>query len=115
MQLPAPTRVNGGPPPDGGRLAGRPEGLARVRGAGFTILAMTPRGEVPLDEAAGRFCGAAGRVALLLGTEGEGLTEAALARSDVRVRIPIAAGVDSLNVNVAAAIALHRLGRVSMG
>lgn len=48
-------------------------------------------------------------VALLLGTEGEGLSEAALARADRRVRIGMAPGVDSLNVAMAAGIALHAL------
>jgi tRNA G18 (ribose-2'-O)-methylase SpoU len=48
-------------------------------------------------------------VALLVGTEGRGLTDAALDLADVRVRIPMASGVDSLNLSVAAAVALARL------
>ena len=47
--------------------------------------------------------------ALLLGTEGAGLPPALLARADHRVRIPMAGGVDSLNVAAASAIALHVL------
>ena len=47
------------------------------------------------------------KIALLLGTEGEGLSAAAEAMADVRVRIPIAPAVDSLNLAVAAGIALH--------
>lgn len=47
------------------------------------------------------------RVALLLGAEGPGLSDAALAAADRRVRIPLAAGVDSLNVATALAIGLH--------
>lgn len=50
-----------------------------------------------------------GRVALLLGTEGEGLTAAACARCDRVVRIPMAHGVDSLNVAAAAAVACYAL------
>jgi tRNA G18 (ribose-2'-O)-methylase SpoU len=46
-------------------------------------------------------------VAWLFGHEGNGLSEAALAAADVRVRIPIAEGVDSLNVAAAAGIALY--------
>jgi tRNA G18 (ribose-2'-O)-methylase SpoU len=46
------------------------------------------------------------RVALVLGAEGPGLSEAALATVDRRVRIPMAPGVDSVNVATAAAIAL---------
>ena len=47
--------------------------------------------------------------ALIVGTEGDGLTAAAAAAADHRVRIPISERVDSLNVAVAAAIAMHRL------
>jgi tRNA G18 (ribose-2'-O)-methylase SpoU len=55
------------------------------------------------------------RVAFLVGAEGPGLSPAALATADLRVRIPIAAGVDSLNVATAAAIAFHRLSLVDHG
>ena len=51
------------------------------------------------------------RPALLLGTEGNGLSEAAQSQVKVRVRIPMTPGVDSLNVVTAAAIALSRLIR----
>ena len=51
------------------------------------------------------------RLALLLGTEGAGLSPAVLAEADVRVRIPLAPGVDSLNVAAAAAIAFYALRR----
>jgi tRNA G18 (ribose-2'-O)-methylase SpoU len=46
-------------------------------------------------------------VALLLGAEGAGLTDAALAASDLVVTVPMADGVDSLNVATAAAVAFH--------
>ncbi len=49
-------------------------------------------------------------VALLLGAEGPGLTDTALAASDVVVPIPMADGADSLNVATAAALAFHALG-----
>ena len=49
------------------------------------------------------------RTALLVGAEGPGLTGAALAATDLRVRIPMALGVDSLNVATAAAIAFAQL------
>lgn len=51
-----------------------------------------------------------GRVVLLLGSERDGLTESSLSASTVRARIPMHAGIDSLNVGAAAAIALHALG-----
>ena len=49
------------------------------------------------------------KIALVLGTEGVGLSPAAQALADARVRIPLAADADSLNVAVAAGIALHLL------
>ena len=49
------------------------------------------------------------RVATIVGAEGPGLSPAALAAADRRVRIPMADGVDSLNVATAAAIAWQRL------
>ena len=50
-----------------------------------------------------------GRRAVLLGTEGDGLPGDLAARADLRVRIPMAGGVDSLNVAAASAIALFAL------
>ncbi|MFX7212903.1 TrmH family RNA methyltransferase, partial [Acinetobacter baumannii] len=49
------------------------------------------------------------RVALVVGAEGPGLTAAARERCARLVRVPMAAGVDSLNVATAAAVALHHL------
>jgi tRNA G18 (ribose-2'-O)-methylase SpoU len=88
-------------------------GLAEIRAAGFTLLALTPdQSAVPLDKLA-----AAGRVALLLGTEGDGLSSRWLAEADTAVCVPMnvgamALGVDSLNVVAAAAIACHELARL---
>jgi tRNA G18 (ribose-2'-O)-methylase SpoU len=48
-------------------------------------------------------------VALALGTEGQGLSDHMLSLADARVTIPMAPGVDSLNVGAAAAIACHLL------
>jgi tRNA G18 (ribose-2'-O)-methylase SpoU len=79
-------------------------GLARLAGAGFTIAALALRDDsVGLDELAGHL---PDRLALLLGTEGDGLSAASVAAADVVVRIPMAGGVDSLNVAAAAAVAL---------
>lgn len=84
-----------------------PESLDLLRAAGLAVAALTPAADaVPLGAT-----GLAGkRVALLLGAEGPGLTDAALAAADVRVRIPMAPGVDSLNVATAAAVAFHAVG-----
>jgi tRNA G18 (ribose-2'-O)-methylase SpoU len=82
--------------------------LTRVRAAGFTFVALTPREP---SETLETFVARprAPRVALIVGTEGAGLTPAVEAAADWRVRIPIAAGVDSLNLAVATGIALHAL------
>ncbi|HZN20236.1 MAG TPA: RNA methyltransferase [Micromonosporaceae bacterium] len=86
-----------------------PEGVADVRTAGFTVLALTPSADaIPiqrLSPAQRR------RTALMLGAEGAGLTEAAMRLSDARVAIPMRRGVDSLNVAAAAAVAFWELGR----
>ena len=91
------------------KFAHWPAGLAQVREAGFTVLAMTPAPDaVPIQRltAAQRE-----RAALLLGAEGPGLTPAAQRESDVRVVVPMRRGVDSLNVAAAAAVAFWELGR----
>jgi len=82
--------------------------LTRVRAAGFHLVALTPRPDATDLEAwtTGR---RGERVALLLGTEGAGLSAESEALADVCVTIPIRPDVDSLNVAVAAGIALHRL------
>ena len=51
------------------------------------------------------------RLAIILGTEGEGLEEETIDRCDYTVKIPMAAGVDSLNVAAASAVAFWELGR----
>ena len=53
------------------------------------------------------------RLALLLGTEGRGLSADALAAADLQVRIPMAPEMDSLNVAAAGAVALHWLSRIT--
>ena len=92
-------------------LPGWPDGgLGLLRAAGFTVLALTPnRPSVPLAELVPTEVVPTERVALLVGAEGPGLSEAALAGVDARVRIPMADGVDSLNVATAAAIAVYAL------
>jgi tRNA G18 (ribose-2'-O)-methylase SpoU len=86
------------------------DGLASLRGARFRLLALTP------DVSAAPLWAAepGPRTALLLGTEGDGLSSRWLREADQAVRIPMhpgaqAAGVDSLNVVAAAAIACQWL------
>ena len=82
-----------------------PAGVDQVRAAGFRVLAMTPSGQ-DLAEVS-----VEGRAALLLGAEGPGLTEAAMAASDLRVGLPMQRGVDSLNIAAAAAVGCWVVGR----
>ena len=51
------------------------------------------------------------RMALLLGAEGPGLSEATLAAADRRLRIPMSGTVDSINVGSAAAVGFYALGQ----
>ena len=84
-----------------------PAGLAELAAAGFTVLALTPDlaatplGDVVISDA--------DKLALLLGSEGSGLSVAALAAARERVRIPMTNGVDSLNVAAATAVACYAL------
>ncbi|MBA2608591.1 MAG: RNA methyltransferase [Actinobacteria bacterium] len=74
---------------------------------GVTTIALTPNATTALRDVN------ADRTALLVGNEGNGLTEAAMAMADVRAAIPMAKGVDSLNVATAAAVALAMLAQVT--
>ena len=84
-----------------------PAAIGDLRGLGFTTVSLTP---APHAEPLGVFVAQRPeRVALVLGAEGPGLSEGALAATERCVRIPMAAGVDSVNVATAAAIALSAL------
>ncbi|WP_433661577.1 TrmH family RNA methyltransferase [Nocardia sp. CA-128927] len=80
-----------------------PHGLDILRRKGFQIVALTPNpAAVNLATAM-----TGERVALLLGAEGPGLSEDAMRATDVRARIPMSPGTDSLNVATAAAMAFY--------
>lgn len=89
------------------RLEDWPDGAAQLHEAGFEIAALA------LDDGAVDLATYAQdppeRVALLLGTEGDGLSRPALASADTIVTIPMSRGVDSLNVAAASAVALWAL------
>ncbi len=86
-----------------------PASLDALRRAGFTVIGLTPgAGAIAIDHAAVDLPPAR-RVALVLGSEGDGLSARALRQCDTLVRIPMAPGVDSLNASAASAVALHRL------
>ena len=87
-----------------------PTDLKILRDNDFRLLAMTPSlhartlSEV-IDDMAD------GKVAVLVGAEGPGLTETVLRAADARVRIPMSRGTDSLNVATAAALAFYERTR----
>ena len=83
-----------------------PDGLDRLTESGWKVVALTPTGEATLDHLSGP-----GPWAVMVGAEGPGLSAPALERAHTRARIPMAGGVDSLNVATAAAIALYHLTR----
>lgn len=88
------------------RLDPLPDGLGILREAGFRLIALaadpgaTPIGRLEMSE----------RMALVLGAEGPGLSADTLAVVDETVHIPMRAGIDSLNVAAAAAIAAYVIG-----
>jgi tRNA G18 (ribose-2'-O)-methylase SpoU len=93
------------------RATNWPADLMTLKERGFRLLAMTPHSQAcALAEAM-----AAARddpIAVLVGAEGPGLTPATLRLSDVRVRIPMSRGTDSLNVATAAALAFYERVRL---
>lgn len=87
------------------RLTDWAGGLRELQGLGFTLVALTPdQGALPIAELP-----AAGRTALLVGTEGTGLSARWVAAADIAARIPMRNGIDSLNVASAVAIACYLL------
>ena len=81
--------------------------IAALRRDEWQVVALTPSADaVPLDEIS-----PAPKVALLLGSERAGLSEGAMQAADLRARIPMHAGVDSLNVANASAVACWQLRR----
>ena len=84
------------------RLPAWPEGIGTLHEHGFTVAALTLTDDaVSLDDFS-----APERLAMVLGTEGDGIATPTLAAVDLRVRIPMSGGVDSLNVAAASAVAI---------
>lgn len=85
------------------------KGMALLRAHGFRTAAMALREDsVGIDHPA---LLAEEKLAVILGTEGDGLADRTIADCDYTVRIPMAHGVDSLNVAAAGAVAFWQLGR----
>ncbi len=92
----------------GGELTDWPEkGMALLRAWGFRTAAMALRDDsVSIDDPV---LMAEDKLALVLGTEGDGLSARTIADCDYTVRIPMSHGVDSLNVAAASAVAFWQL------
>lgn len=89
-----------------------PADLQMLRDNDFRLIAMTPDPQADALVDVVDVLGAQ-KVAILVGAEGPGLTEMAMRASDVRVRIPMARGTDSLNVATAGALAFYERARQS--
>lgn len=80
-----------------------------LRALGFKTAAMALREDsLSIDDAR---LAEVDKLAVVLGTEGDGLADATIAHCDYTVRIPMSHGVDSLNVAAASAVAFYQLGR----
>jgi tRNA G18 (ribose-2'-O)-methylase SpoU len=88
------------------RIERWPSALTELKEHGFTLVALDPTAPATLDAAPD-----IGKLAVMIGSEGDGLSEDALALADRVVRIPMAPGFDSLNVATALAIGLSHLIR----
>ena len=87
------------------------EGMARLRDLGFCTAAMALREDsIPVDDPQ---LANLNKLAVVLGTEGDGLADSTIASCDFIVRIPMSHQVDSLNVAAASAVAFWQLGRYS--
>ena len=87
------------------------EGMARLRAMGFHTAAMALREDsIPVDAPV---LSSEKKLALILGTEGDGLAASTIAVCDYVVRIPMSHQVDSLNVAAASAVVFWQLGRYS--
>lgn len=85
------------------------EALVRLRSMGFACAAMALRDDSLSVDAP--MLKAQARLAILLGTEGDGLSPEAIAGCDYTVKIPMSHGVDSLNVAAASAVAFWEMGK----
>ncbi len=85
------------------------KGMERLRAMGFKTAAMALEDDsVSIDDPR---LAAEEKLAIVLGTEGDGLAQTTISRCDYTVRIPMSHGVDSLNVAAASAVAFWQLGR----
>lgn len=88
------------------RVVNLARALGRLKQAGFWCVGLDGDAQMPINEA-----DLSGKVALVLGAEGEGLRRLTREHCDLMVRIPISRGIESLNVSNAAAVVLYELAR----
>ncbi|MBI1245283.1 MAG: 23S rRNA (guanosine(2251)-2'-O)-methyltransferase RlmB [Alphaproteobacteria bacterium] len=88
------------------RVVNLARALDRLKAAGFWCVGLAGEAQTPINQA-----DLTGKIALVVGAEGEGLRRLTRERCDLLVRIPMEKGVESLNVSNAAAIALYELAR----
>lgn len=94
------------------RTADTADALRTLAAAGFVVVALTPRGSLDIADVAGvDEANVPERLVVCMGAERAGLSDAVLDAATFRVRIPMSAGIDSLNVAAATAIACHALRR----
>ena len=86
-----------------------PDALVQLRQSGLRVLALSLGADA--TSLAHVQVSASDRIAILVGSEGQGLTQSALAACEERVRIDMSSAVDSLNVTVAASIAMYAVFR----
>ena len=84
------------------------EGMAKLQKFGFKTAAMALRNDTVNIDDPGLM--SEEKLAIVLGTEGDGLCEDTIANCDYTVKIPMAHGVDSLNLAAASAVAFWQLG-----
>lgn len=84
--------------------------MAKLRSYGFEIWALTPADDA--DDISKLKRPPSGKVAVMLGTEGAGLTDEAIRIADRSVKIPMSGKVDSINVGAAGAIALYAVSNI---
>ena len=88
------------------RVVNLNQALDELIAAGFTVIGLAGQGDAEIGEVEPD-----GPVVLVVGSEGEGLSRLVREHCETLVRIPMAEGVESLNVSVATAIALYELTR----
>jgi tRNA G18 (ribose-2'-O)-methylase SpoU len=92
------------------RMEPWPSALGDLRAQGWSLVALAPSADTRLQDAV-TDARLTRKIAIVLGHEGDGLTREALEACDIHARIPMADGVDSVNVAAACAIALYELNR----